>query len=120
MMALTAEHNHSPAPAPEPAPPPVVQKKASSLTETMERIALCESRNDPLAKNPRSTASGRFQFLKGSWAYYGEQLWGDAWMEKDVFDYHDNTELAYYVAKTVGLSPWDASRYCWELSPGAS
>lgn len=82
----------------------------------MERIAWCESRNNPLAKNPRSTASGRFQFLKSSWKYYGEKKWGDAWVTKDVFSYVDNTELAYWVYSINGTKDWEAdpaSVACW-------
>lgn len=35
---------------------------------TMRRIAFCESRFNPRAKNPSSTASGLFQFLDTTWA----------------------------------------------------
>lgn len=73
---------------------------------------MCESRNVPTAKNPNSTASGRFQFLNSSWRGYALEHWGTL-EGHDVFDYDDNTELAYYVAKTYGLSPWYASRHCW-------
>ncbi len=34
----------------------------------MSRIAFCESRFDPSARNPSSTASGLFQFLTSTWA----------------------------------------------------
>ncbi len=34
----------------------------------MSRIAFCESRFDPNARNPTSTASGLFQFLTSTWA----------------------------------------------------
>jgi hypothetical protein len=87
--------------------PPVV------LPPLLEKIAWCESRNNPKAKNRYSTASGRFQFLKGSWAYYGKKLWGDELVNKDVFDYEDNTELALYVYKRNGTSDWLESKPCW-------
>lgn len=42
------------------------------------RVAACESGFDPSAKNPRSTASGVFQFLTSTWAstpYARESIW---------------------------------------------
>lgn len=84
----------------------------SGDSATLERIALCESKNDPLAKNSRSSASGRFQFLSSSWEAYGRQLWGTT-DGKDVFDYEDNTELAEYVYSKEGGTPWMASYSCW-------
>lgn len=86
----------------------------SDLEETMERIAWCESRNNPLARNPTSSAKGRFQFLDSSWKYYGLKYWGSSFYEKDVFDYSDNTELAYWVAsENQGFTDWDESKKCW-------
>lgn len=78
-----------------------------------EAIAECESGNNPKAKNPNSSASGRFQFIKKSWNYYGNELWGDDLVNKDVFDYEDNTELAWYVYKRNGTVDWEESRHCW-------
>lgn len=78
----------------------------------MERIAYCESKNVATAKNSRSTASGRFQFLKGSWEYYGMKKWGTL-EGRDVFNYDDNTELAYWVFDREGTTPWLASSHCW-------
>lgn len=83
------------------------------------RIALCESQYNPLAKNPTSNASGLFQFLKGSWNYYGKQLWGDDFYTKNIFDMNDNTELAWYVFEKNGTADWESSRACWS-SPLAS
>ena len=83
----------------------------------MERIAYCESKNVATAKNPTSSASGRFQFLKSSWEYYGKRLWGSDWVKKDVFNYDDNTELAYYVFSINGYKDWEAdpaSVACWK------
>jgi len=78
-----------------------------------ERIAICESGNVSTAKNPNSSASGRFQFIKSSWIYYGTKLWGDKLAEKNVMNYDDNTELARYAYKLHGVTPWEASRHCW-------
>jgi hypothetical protein len=92
-----------------------VLEEESIVDELFERIAFCESGNNPGAQNPHSTAGGRFQFIIGSWNYYGEQLWGEELIYKDRFDYDDNTELAWYVYQTVGTSPWDASEHCWNM-----
>lgn len=90
--------------------PPEAPKQPRS--GVMERIAYCESKNVATAKNPRSTASGRFQFLKSSWQYYGMQKWGTL-EGKNIFDYDDNTELAYWVYEREGVTPWLASQHCW-------
>lgn len=78
------------------------------------RIALCESGNNELAKNPDSSATGRFQFLKSTWKRYGEELWGKDYYEKNIEDYNDNTELAFYVFSTYGTKDWNASKTCWD------
>lgn len=85
----------------------------SKISPLLERIAMCESNDNPLAKNPNSTASGRFQFLTSSWNHYGKELWGDELKNKDVFDYHENTELALYVFNKNGTRDWNASIDCW-------
>lgn len=83
------------------------------LDATLERIAVCESNNNPNARNPDSSASGRFQFLTGTWEYYGKQLWGASFAAKDVFSIEDNTELAYYVVSINGYTDWASSKPCW-------
>lgn len=102
---------------PEPTPiepsTPLPEAASAVVPAVLERIAQCESHNIANAKNPNSTASGRFQFLKSSWEGYGKELWGSI-EGKDVFSAKDNTELALYVYRRYGTSPWNASRYCWE------
>lgn len=80
--------------------------------ELFERIAWCESKNDPRARNGASSASGRFQFLESSWEYYGTELWGST-KGRDVFSYKDNTQLASYVYRKYGTDPWLDSKSCW-------
>lgn len=93
--------------------PKLVSKAFVVDKATMERIAKCESTNDPLARNKHSTAKGLYQFLDGSWVYYGKQLWGTI-EGHDVFNADDNTELAYYVASKNGYTQdWGSSEYCW-------
>ena len=92
---------------------PIIVSKPS-LPLILEKIAVCESNNVAWAKNPYSTASGRFQFLRSSWNYYGNKLWGEELKNKNVFDYEDNTELALYVFKLNGTRDWNASYNCWK------
>ena len=42
------------------------------------RVMMCESGGSPTAQNPRSTASGLWQFLKSTWANFGG--YAEAWM----------------------------------------
>lgn len=90
--------------------PIIVQVKTSPL---FEKIALCESGNDPHQKNLHSSASGRFQFIFNTWYNYGLEFWGEAFYEKNVFNYQDNTDLAWYVFQKYGTRDWDASKHCW-------
>lgn len=83
------------------------------INPVLENIGKCESNNNPKAKNPNSSASGRFQFIKSSWEYYGKQLWGDELKNKDVFEWDDNTELAEYVYSKNGTKDWESSKLCW-------
>ncbi len=102
--------------APEVSAAQVVEVKKDVL---FEAIAHCESfdaelgKNDLHAKNPKSSASGEFQFLAGSWYYYGKQLWGEDFYTKNIWT-TDNRELAEYVYKKNGTRDWEASKSCWE------
>lgn len=81
-----------------------------------EKIGYCESKHDLTAKNPNSSASGEYQWLKGSWKYYGEKLWGKDWINKDIFS-EDNRELAWYVYTHFGTADWEADQKsydCWK------
>lgn len=97
--------------------PEVYAKESVEVVEVVPdillKIAQCESGNRADAKNPTSSASGRFQFIKSSWEYYGKKLWGDEWVNKDVFNFKDNTDLALYVYKLNGVKDWEESRECW-------
>lgn len=94
---------------------PSVRPKIESGSTILEKIALCESSNNPLAKNPLSSAKGRFQFLDSTWEYYGKKLWGDDWINKNVLDWNDNTELANYAFELNGTVDWLESAYCWNV-----
>ena len=78
------------------------------------RIARCESNFNPKAKNPNSSASGVYQWIKGSFEYYGKLYWKDDYYQKDRFNPKDNIELAIWVISTKGTSDWTESRHCWQ------
>lgn len=81
--------------------------------ELFWKIAKCESRLNPLARNPASSASGIMQFLDSSWYYYGKMYWGEDFYTKDKLLAEDNVALGWYVYQTVGVSPWEESSHCW-------
>lgn len=93
-----------------PTVPPALDMEVEA---TLRRIAWCESRGDLFARNPTSTAKGKYQFLDGSWKYYGERLWGSI-EGKDVFSEGDQDQLARYVVSIRGYTDWEASRHCWK------
>lgn len=69
------------------------------------------------ARNPKSSAKGKYQFLDGTWKYYGQKLWGESWVTKDVFSEKDQDDLAYFVVSVNGYVDWEAdpaSVACWK------
>ena len=70
-------------------------------------IADCESKFDPMADNPHSTASGVFQFLRGTWATTLEGKEG-----VDVFEAEPNIRAGVRMLSQVGAKPWRASYHC--------
>lgn len=93
--------------------PPKPVKKVVAKADVKARIAWCESRNNPLAKNPNSTAKGIYQFLDGTWQNYAQRYWGEDWVNHSVLDEEDNRELGHWVIDTYGTRDWNASRHCW-------
>lgn len=79
---------------------------------TLERISYCESGDNPLARNPKSTAKGKYQFLDSTWLHYAMLDWGTI-VGKSVFSATDSEELAEYVYKNYGTSDWNESKRCW-------
>lgn len=73
------------------------------------KIAQCESRLNSKAKNPKSTASGIFQFLNSTFNIVKKELGRDL----DVFNPIHNIEAAAYLYAQKGSKPWQASYECW-------
>lgn len=74
-------------------------------------IMRCESGGNPLAKNPRSSASGLFQHLGSEW---DRRTYGAGWFQADIFDPVANVAVAaWLVYEGGGWSHWSASGHCW-------
>lgn len=73
----------------------------------MIRIAKAESEFNPLATNPKSSARGIFQILKGTWNDYG--------CLGDRFSPQDNIACARIIYDKDGTRPWDASKDKWDV-----
>lgn len=69
---------------------------------TMIRIARAESNFKERAKNPRSTASGVFQIIAGTW--YSNDCVGDKWIAED------NIRCAYKIQAKRGFQPWEVCK----------
>lgn len=75
------------------------------------RVMQCESHGNPVAKNPRSTASGLFQHLASMWPPRAEAA---GFGGSDVFDPVANVATAaWLVYEGGGWSHWNPSRRCW-------
>lgn len=71
------------------------------------KTAMCvanrESGFDPDAYNPDSGASGVYQFIPTSWAYYSEKA---GYGGESPFKARANVGTAAWVVQHVGWSPW--------------
>lgn len=77
----------------------------SALTAVLNKISLCESGNDPLAKSKTSSAKGLFQIIDGTWQAFS--------CTGNVLNADDNRRCAVKIATTSGLQHWDSSKFCW-------
>ncbi len=67
------------------------------------RVMNCESKGDPRARNPRSSASGLFQHLARYWA---ERSGKAGWEGADIFDPTANVAVAAWLFYSGGPSHW--------------
>jgi hypothetical protein len=75
------------------------------------RVIRCESRGNPTAKNPTSSASGLFQHLGSLWVGRAAKA---GWEGADVFDPVANVAVAaWLVYEGGGWSHWYPSQACW-------
>lgn len=74
----------------------------------LDRIAKCESGYRSNAKNRTSTASGVFQFIRGTW---NGTIEGRAGLSP--FNAEANVRAAARKISEGGLRAWNASKHCW-------
>ncbi len=82
------------------------------VPDLLLRIRFCESTNNYQAANDHSTARGAYQFLTGSWDWYGHAA------QTGVAQAHLATpaqqdQAALRTLQSEGTGPWTASRHCW-------
>ena len=97
------------APPPEPAPEPTVTELIQKYSDEYEvnfkmaiALAKFESKLNPRAKNPKSTAKGIYQFIDSTW---------ESFCEGDVYNPEDNIKCAMKLISKGGISHWLADQY---------
>lgn len=84
---------------------------APADVELALEVSYCESRWDPDATNPTSSAAGLFQHLPRFWA---DRSVSAGWAGANIYDAHANAAVsAWLVYEGGGWSHWTASRACW-------
>lgn len=101
MVTTTTEPPVQPAVASEP-----VTFQPSSI---LARIAECESGGSYTARNPTSTASGKYQFLDSTWRAWGDGSASRAYLASPA----SQEAAARRLFAAMGTKPWNASRHCW-------
>lgn len=87
---------------------PIVKKPDIVLPDILIKIRYCESKDDYTAQNPKSTASGAFQFIDGTWNGYG------GYAKAKLAPAYIQDEYALLTYQKQGARPWNASKYCWQ------
>lgn len=90
---------------------PEVKKPEIVLPDTLIKIRRCESNDDYAAQNSRSTASGAFQFIDGTWNNYG------GYAKAKLAPPYIQDEYALLTYQKDGTTPWNASKRCWGPKP---
>ncbi|MDH3294498.1 MAG: transglycosylase family protein [Acidimicrobiia bacterium] len=82
------------------------------VPDVLLRIRFCESTNDYRAAHVTSSARGAYQFLSGSWSWYGHAArYGVA--TSDLATPAQQDEAAVITLKQDGTRPWRESFSCW-------
>ena len=83
-----------------------------AVPDVLLRIRFCESTNDYQAAHATSSARGAYQFLTGSWDWYGHAArYGVA--SADMATPAQQDEAAVATLRRSGTRPWRASWRCW-------
>lgn len=84
-----------------------IEKEFGDHAEVMKRIGVCESGLIQTAKSPKSTATGIFQIINGTWEGHG--------CVGDRRNYKDNIACAKKIHDgPQGLGAWSESFPCWK------
>lgn len=117
-LAHDPAEDRAPRDAPTSAGSPLVD-----IEHIADAIGHCESRNiwdgqdgDISNREPRSTASGRWRFTDPTWEWTWEGLIGEdpPTDRAKHANPHDQERAFAALYRSQGLSPWEASRPCWE------
>ncbi len=83
------------------------------VPDLLLRIRFCESTNNYVASHVVSSARGAYQFLAGSWDWYGHAArYGVPSADQATPAQQD--EAAVITLEKSGARPWAASRACWD------
>jgi len=77
--------------------PAYPSKQNYDLSSYLNIVSKLESDGNPLAKNPKSTASGEFQFTDSTWKSYTKEM-GVDWSPEDRFDRDKSKKVMEYSA----------------------
>lgn len=92
----------------------------ASERERAFKVSFCESRWDPDAENPRSSATGLFQFLRKTWNWVADSTGSPSFAQGGPYDPEWAVRNAAWLAENGGWQHWAPSRACWrniELPP---
>lgn len=92
----------------------VTPAQAAAPVDVREAIAQCESGGNYHAQNSSSTASGKYQFINGTWKAYG----GSTARAKDASPAEQDVVFERAFA-AEGTGPWEASYDCWHNKVGS-
>jgi len=80
-----------------------------AMFRTLETISWCESRHNDEAKNPYSSARGRFQIIDSTKELCERNLG----RKIDRTNKQDSWDCAVWLYSKYGTAPWKASQHCW-------
>lgn len=86
---------------------PEVKQPEIVVPPIMVRIRNCESGGNYQAQNSRSTASGAYQFIDGTWNNY------KGYAKAKLAPEYIQDEYAVLIYNKSGTRPWNASINCW-------
>lgn len=77
------------------------------------RIIWCESRWNPNAKNPTTSAHGLFQITDGTWEYAVKKMGERVELMYSNNDAYNQLEVGIWLLANEGTHHWKSSKSCW-------